>query len=173
MRMLKAISVSIFLAAAACGQAATPADADAQTAGALTDADRAAIMQTLDFRPDAAGMVENACGSRVTPQFAAADLGGEVGVAQLVVVPGGDTPTCYGDGPGAMMLVRREGDTFRLIYSNQGGFFVILPTETNGVHDIAHGGPGFQHPVFAWNGAEYARAGSIADGDMGEATFLP
>jgi hypothetical protein len=72
------------------------------------------------------------------------------------------------------MLVRRAGADFRMIYSNQGGFLVILPTQTNGVRDIAHGGPGFQHPVFAWNGAEYAPAGrSVADAEMGDATFLP
>jgi hypothetical protein len=72
------------------------------------------------------------------------------------------------------MLVRRAGADFRLIYSNQAGFLVILPTQTNGVRDIAHGGPGFQHPVFTWDGAEYGPAGrSVADADMGDATFLP
>jgi hypothetical protein len=175
MRLVQAISVSFILALAACGQAAGPADADAQTSGALTDSDKAAIMRTLDFRADSNGQVENACGSQVAPQFSAVDLGGDVGTAQLVLVPGGEnSPTCYGDGPGALMLVRRDGAGFRQIYMNQGGFLAVLATETNGVRDLAHVGPGFQHPMFTWNGNEYVPAGrAIADADMSDATILP
>ena len=175
MRIFQVVSISILLALGACGQAGAPAEAGAQTGDALTDADKAAIMQTLDFRADANAQVENACGNYVTPQFSAVDLGGDVGVAHLIVVPGGDnSPTCYGDGPGALILLRRDGATFRQIYMNQGGFLAVLATQTNGVRDLAHAGPGFQHPMFTWNGNEYTPAGrAIADADMSDATILP
>jgi len=102
------------------------------------------------------------------------DLGGDVGTAQLVVVPGGDTPTCYGDGPGALVLLRRDGASFRQIYSNQGGFLALLTTRTRGVRDLAQAGPGLQHAVFVWNGSEYAPAGrDIADAELGGAEILP
>lgn len=176
MRTIHAALLS--LALAACGQTAAPGAADAQpaqAAGELSAADHTALLQALDMRANAAGQVENACGERVTPQIVRADLGQAVGEAHLVVIPGGpNIATCYGDGPGALILMRREGAGFRQIYMNQGGFFAVLPRETNHAREIVHAGPGFQHPVFVWNGAEYAPARrSVPDAQMSDATILP
>lgn len=172
----------IFVAAclfglAACGQGATPSGAGAQTqaaAGALTDSDRAAILLSQNLSADASGQVENECGERVTPQFLPAELGGAVGAATLLAMSGGpNSASCYGDGPG-LTLLKHEGAAWRAIYSSRGGFLAILPSQTNGVRDIAFAGPGFEHPLHIWNGTEYAPAGrSVADAAMGSATILP
>ena len=51
---------------------------------------------------------------------------------------------------------------------------VILSTRTNGVRDLADGGPGFSFPLWQWNGTTYAYANrSVSDGELGDAAFLP
>ena len=45
----------------------------------------------------------------------------------------------------------------------------ILPTR-----DIAFAGPGFQHPLFTWNGTEFVNANrSVSDAQTANATTLP
>ncbi|MEQ1493507.1 MAG: hypothetical protein ABL932_23475, partial [Terricaulis sp.] len=79
MRLVHAISASLFFALAACGQAAAPTEADAQTTtaqgGEVTDPERNAIIAALHLRADGQGQVENECGERVTPQYSVADIG--------------------------------------------------------------------------------------------------
>jgi hypothetical protein len=176
---LKFASV-LLLALAACGPAASPGGAGAQTAaaptqtGALGEGERIALLASLNLRADAAGLVENECGEKVTPQVRLVELGGAVGTAALLVMEGGpNTATCYGDGPG-LTLLRRDGASWRAIYASRGGFLAVLPSQTGGVRDIAFAGPGFEHPLWVWNGSEYAPAGrSIADAQMAGATILP
>ncbi len=137
-------------------------------------ADEAAILALLNMTADANGQVMNECGEAVTPRFQAAELGGDVGTAILLSIEGGrNSAACYGDGPD-LHLMKREGNGFREIYSARGRVLVILPGETNGVRDIADGGPGFSYPLWTWSGSEYAAANSaVSDGDLGDATFLP
>jgi len=137
-------------------------------------ADEAAILVLLNMPADANGRITNECGEAVMPRFQAAELGGDVGTAILLSIEGGpNSAACYGDGPD-LHLMKREGNAFREIYSARGRMLVILPTETNGVHDIADGGPGFSYPLWTWNGSEYANANSaVSDADLGSATFLP
>src|SRR5262245_27167589 len=108
MRSSLSIAAVLGLVLAACGQPA-PSAADAQTqthaqntlGTALTATERAAILNSIRAAPDARGQVTNACNDKVTPQFIAVELGGEVGTAHLAIIPGGPTSfTCYGDGPG-------------------------------------------------------------------------
>ena len=170
------------LALAACGQPA-PSSADAQTqaptsqnaaSAAVTAADRTAILNVIHAGPDARGQVTNACDEKVTPQFIAIDLGGAVGVVQLVIIPGGpNSATCYGDGPGDMHVMARNGAGFSEIHAQQGAFLAVLTTRHNGVRDIVFAGPGMSHPVYQWNGSAYALHGEIADGAMGDAQIYP
>lgn len=169
--------VACLLGLAACGRAAAPSGAGAQTqavAGALTDADRAAILLSQHLSADAAGQVENECGERVTPQFLPAEMGGAVGNATLLAMGGGPNSTsCYGDGPG-LTLMMRDGASWRAIYSSRGGFLAILPSQTNGVRDIAFAGPGFEHPLHVWNGTTHVHSGrSIAYDALSGAVVLP
>lgn len=177
MRLIKAISVSVFLALAACGQAAAPSDADAQPAatGEATAAEKSAILSALQMTANAQGQVENECGELVTPQFVTADVGPGVGRAIAFVIGGGPNfLSCYGDGP-LVILYRNAGGGWREIYQNRrGGGLIILSTQHNGGNDIAAGGPGFSFPVSEWNGNEYADANrAVADSALNDARFLP
>ncbi|OQW60613.1 MAG: hypothetical protein A4S17_10010 [Proteobacteria bacterium HN_bin10] len=178
MRIIRTLSASLFLAIAACGQAAAPSEAGAQTAAPasteLSAADRTAILASQNLRADARGLVENECGDRVEPQILQVDLGGDVGRAALLAMGGGPSmASCYGDGPG-LTLLKREGANWRAIYSSRGGFMAIMPTRTRGVADIAFAGPGFDYPLHVWNGTTYVRADrSVGDAQLEGATFLP
>lgn len=170
--MLRAISALLVLAVVACGQAAN-APAEAQPT-ALTDADTAAILAAMNAAPNARGEVENECGEFITPKIEPVELGGPVGTAALLVMSGGpNTISCYGDGPG-LTLFRRDGAAWSTIYSSRGAFLVVLPGSTNGARDLAEGGPGFEHPLYQWNGTEYAFVRAIPEAEMSEGvTYLP
>jgi hypothetical protein len=173
MRILNAVSVSLFLALAACGQNG-PSTADAQPAGAPSDSDRAAILGALNLTANAQGQVMNECGELSTPQFLPVELGADIGAATLFAISGGpNMATCYGDGPDLHLFVR-DGAGWREVYSARGRMLIILPTSTRGVHDIADGGPGFSFPVWTWNGTAYAPANrEVGDSALDGATFLP
>lgn len=170
MRSLTAASL-LSLALAAGGPPAVAADA-----GALTDADRAAILGALRLPANARGQVLNECGELSMPQVLPVELGGRVGTAALFALSGGPTTAgCYGDGPD-LHLFTREAAGWREIYSARGRMLIILPTSTGGVRDIGDGGPGFSFPVWTWNGRQYAPAGrDISDGELSKikATYLP
>lgn len=179
MRITTTIVASLILALAACGPSASPGDADAQPAQSaapaqITDADKAAIFALLGMTPNPRGEVMNECGEHSTPQFLSADLGGAAGTSILFAMSGGPTTaSCYGDGH-LLYLYVRDGGRLREVYSDRGGVLVILPTRTNGVRDLADGGPGFSFPLWQWNGTTYAYADrSVGDGELGGATFLP
>jgi hypothetical protein len=178
MRLFKAISFSVVLALAACGQASAPADADAQTAAAtasgdLTAADRTTILMALNLRANAQGLVENECGDMVTPQFFQVDLGASVGRAVAFMIGGGESiASCYGDGP-LTVIYRNTGGTWREIYQQRGGSPAILPAQHNGGNDLAAGGPGFSFPVWQWNGNEYTPANrEVPDSALSDARFI-
>lgn len=179
MRLLKAVSASIFFALAACGQAAAPTEAGAQTnaaapSGEITAAERAAILAALNMRANARGQVENECGERVTPQFAVADIGSGPGRVVAFNIGGGPNMlTCYGDGS-LTILMRNHNGAWSEIWQGRPGGAIILSTQHNNGNDIATGGPGFSFPVWQWNGATYVSANrSVADSALGDARFVP
>ena len=182
MRSSLSIAAALGLVLAACGQPApSTADAQTQTQAAqnvtgttLTAAERTAILNSIRAAPDARGQVTNACNDKVTPQFIAVELGGDVGTAHLAIIPGGPTSfTCYGDGPGDMHIMRRTGASFNEIHSQQGAFLAVLTSTHIGVRDIVFAGPGMSHPVYHWNGSAYAQRGEIADDALGSAQIYP
>lgn len=173
MRSIKAFSVSIAMVLAACGQAAAPSEADAQTRE-LSASDRTAILAALQMSANSAGEVENECGERVTPQYLPTDVGAGVGRAVAFVMVGGpNTASCYGDGP-LVMLMQERGGAWRNIYTNRGGGMIVLSTMHHDANDLADGGPGFSFPVWEWNGNEYVNANrQVADSALGDARFVP
>lgn len=174
--LLTAIAAFVLVA---CGQAATPNEADAQTSAAVTTGDvsaaeRTAILAALQMRANAQGRVENECGDVVTPEFRPLDLGSGVGRAVAFIIGGGPSAAaCYGDGP-LIVVYRNVGGAWREIYMLRGGVMVILSTQHRGANDIANGGPGFSFPVLEWNGNAYAPANrEVSDSAMGDARFVP
>jgi hypothetical protein len=49
---------------------------------------------------------------------------------------------------------------------NEGVAVDALATGNMGFNDLAIGVPGFQYPVFSWNGKDYVRTRNIADADF-------
>lgn len=178
MRLVHAISATLFFALAACGQAAAPSEADAQTAatqsGDVTGAERTAILTALQMRADGQGRVQNECGELVTPQFTVADIGSGPGRVVAFTIGGGPNMlTCYGDGA-LTILMRQSGGAWGEIWQGQPGGAIVLSTQHNNGNDIATGGPGFSFPVSQWNGTTYVDANrSVSDSQLGDARFIP
>ena len=178
MRVFSGFSALVVLVLSACGQLAATGAAQAEPTTAATPAvspaDHASVLRSMKIAADARGQVENDCGESVTPRFLPAEMGGQVGTAVLFVMEGGpNTASCYGDGPG-LLLLKREGASWREIYSSRGGYLAILKTMHGGVHDIAFAGPGFQHPLWTWNGTKFAPANrTVSDAQTANATILP
>jgi hypothetical protein len=175
MRTLLTVIAAFVLGA--CGQAAAPNEADAQTSVAVSDvtaAERAGILTALQMRANAQGQVENECGDLVTPEFRPLDLGSGVGRAVAFIIGGGPSAAaCYGDGP-LIVVYRNSGGAWREIYMLRGGMMIILSTQHRGANDVANGGPGFSFPVMEWNGAAYAPANrEISDSATSDARFVP
>jgi len=168
--MLRHIAVAAIAIAALSG-----AFASAQPAApAVAQADRTAILHTLNMPPDARGRVMNACDERVAPQYFNVNLGGSVGAAVLVLVTGGpNMVTCYGDVPGVFFLMKRDGGAFHQIFTGQ-GYFVILPSTHLGVHDLSIGGPGMSFPLYTWNGHDFsASSRQISDATLATGQQYP
>lgn len=178
--MRKFFAASLFLAIAACGQAAAPGAADAQTGAAapsnsqVTPAERSAILTALNHRANAQGQVENECGDWVAPQFVVAEVGAGPGRVVAFVIGGGPSmASCYGDGPLVTML-RQHNGAWSQIHQIRGGMAIVLPTQHNNGNDIADGGPGFSFPVHEWNGSTYIYANrQVSDSALNDARFIP
>ncbi len=142
-----------------------PASRSAQAA--TLDAEQlAAACHSLGLRPASDGHVLNDCDEAVRPDVYAAELGGAVGRAFLIVVRGGpDMLTCYGMTGMAIYLVKPEGEGFRTLYSGV-GHLAIMPTSHNGARDILIGGPGFEFPVMHWNGSAYEYGRTVPDSEQ-------
>ena len=173
-----AIVASVLLALAACGEAATPTEAEAQTNAAatseVTSAERAAILAALQLSANGQGQVQNECGDLVTPEFRPLDLGSGVGRAVAFIIGGGpNSAACYGDGP-LIVVYRNAGGAWGEIHQLRGGVMIILSTQHRGANDIADGGPGFSFPVMEWNGATYEYANrEVRDAATEGARYVP
>ncbi|MEX0644599.1 MAG: hypothetical protein WD076_04770 [Parvularculaceae bacterium] len=184
---LQMIGLAAMGALAGCGQSAdtnaeegainSPAHAEAppesqqparlaETAPAsssITDIERAAAIAALNMPAGEAGQVINSCDEAVTPEVFAADLGGAVGRAFLVVVGGGPmTAACYGD-TGMQFYLFNEGEAGLHLVLSDFGHFAVMDTEHFGVRDVAIGGPGFEFPVLEWNGEGFVPSRTIKD----------
>jgi hypothetical protein len=51
------------------------------------------------------------------------------------------------------------------------GILEILPTRTNEYNDILVGGPGFNYPVWTWNGKKYVHTKTINENELPENSF--
>ena len=178
MRLVQALSASLFFALAACGQATAPSEADAQTTATqsteASPAERTAILAALSLRANGQGQVENECGEMVTPQFLVADIGSGPGRVIAFAIGGGpNMASCYGDG-GLVIFMRHNSGAWSEIWQNRPGGAIILSTQHNDGNDIASGGPGFSFAVWHWNGTTYENANrAVADSALGDARFIP
>ncbi len=128
----------------------------AQSPGALSDADRAAVFE-------AAGAVHRGgkwivCSDDPDPSGASIetvrDLNGD-GRPEAVITEGGSF--CYGfTGTGFQLLSQQADGGWRVITGDIGIPEFLASKGAGGWPDISIGGPGFCFPVQRWNGKEYA-----------------
>ena len=179
MRLAQTITAALLVALAACGQAAAPTEADAQTAttqsGDVTGDERNAILAALQMPVTGGGKVANECGEAVTPQFIVADIGSGPGRVIAFNIGGGPNMiSCYGDGSLTIFLRQNASGAWEQIWENRPGGAIVLSTQHNNGNDIADGGPGFSFPVWEWNGTTYVNANrTVADSQLGDARFIP
>lgn len=151
-------------------QAVASGEASAEEAttelAAVSDEERMLAIASLGLDHDPDGRAINDCGEAVTPDVHAIDMGGDVGRALLIVMKGGPTTAaCYGDTGMKFFLVKQDGENFKTVASDT-GHFAPLESETSGVRDFAVGGPGFEFPVYEWNGRTFVSLRKISDADL-------
>ncbi|NWH08981.1 MAG: hypothetical protein HXY22_10135 [Alphaproteobacteria bacterium] len=94
------------------------------------------------------------CGMSVMTEEHALDLGGDVGEVLEVIVGS----SCYGGTGAETALIDFVEAKPHVIFQNVALGVTVQETMTNGVKDIELGVPGFEYPVWAWNGKAYAFA---------------
>jgi hypothetical protein len=170
---LLAAATALCVGAAALDSAAL-AD-DAATGTELSSADRRKLLAEAGYEADSSGKVENACGDQVSPKLAPADIGGSVGVAQVLLIPNGaGTADCY-EGPGDLYLMRRSGSGFEIVFADFGRIVVLNTAGPDGVRDIALAESGRDTtPVFRYSRGSYVAAGrDITRSESARAAALP
>lgn len=144
----------------------TPAIETASTPSAVSDEERMLVLAATGLDHDPDGLTINDCGEAVEPDVHAIDMGGDVGRALLVVIKGGPTTAaCYGDTGMKFFLMRQDGDNYKTVASDM-GHFAVMDTQTQGVKDFAVGGPGFEFPVYEWNGRTFVSLRTISDAEL-------
>jgi hypothetical protein len=153
----------------ACGVPETPASRSANPAmQSFSLQELESLYRAVNVVDAGNGQVINACGEAVTPQVHSVDMSGVVGTAVLVAISGGEeSPGCYGITGTAVTLLRRNDTTFQVVFSGLGQM-ALMPGSHGGVRDFALGGPGFEFPVYGWNGVTFVQMGSIADSEFPE-----
>lgn len=167
-----ALAAILLLSLTACGQsetraaAATPAAAQPANPNSLSATQLVAAAKSIGIPLRSGGQVMNACGTSVTPKAYRAKVGGAAAPAWLYAVSGGSIKdSCYGKAEAAVWLLKESGTSFRILV-NGFGRLALLPTEHDGVKDVAIGGPGLEASVYAWTGKAYKKQGQIKDSNM-------
>jgi len=78
----------------------------------------------------------------------------------------GNSFTSGNTGSSVMLFMRDVHGDWHSCLDNQGATVNVLPSGTNGYNDLAIGVPGFQYPVFGWNGSNYVRIRNITEAQL-------
>ena len=69
-------------------------------------------------------------------------------------------------GEGVALFVKNSQQAYEHQVEVAGGIAVILDTPTNGYPDLVIAGPGFEFPLYKWNGKSYTHTRNISDDDL-------
>ena len=78
----------------------------------------------------------------------------------------GNSFTSGNTGSSVMLFIRDVHGDWHSCLDNQGAAVSVLASGTNGYNDLAIGIPGFQFPVFGWNGSNYVRIRNITEAQL-------
>jgi hypothetical protein len=139
----------------------------AQTPTKLTPAQKNLLYKKLGLQlsPDRKGFRMD--GFAVGAKAYAVDLNKD-GAEEVFVVMDG---LLFGNtGEGVALFIKNSQQAYEHQVEVAGGIAVILDTQTNGYPDLVIAGPGFEFPLYKWNGKSYVYTRNISDDDLQNAT---
>lgn len=69
-------------------------------------------------------------------------------------------------GEGVALFIRNSAGEYALQEEVAGGIAVILDTKSNGFPELVIAGPGFEFPLYRWNGKSYTHVRNISDDEL-------
>ena len=124
----------------------------------LTEADKTAVFRAAGFKQTRRGWER--CEDPGSASYTAGtieevlDLNND-GRQEVVVTEG--SVACFGNtGSGFQILTKGVGGAWTVIM-DETGIFSAQKTRANGWLEVRAGGPGFEHPVFRFDGKQYVR----------------
>lgn len=162
--MLKTLlsAICICLSLAAWAQANGPALLFAKSGSRLTDAEKKLVFQELGLKlmPDGKTLMSEdfEVEARVYPTDLNADGKEDVFVVMSSAALYGNT------GQGYALFLKNAAGSYTQQNEGGAGIPAVLKTKNMGFPDLLVGGPGFEHPVYRWNGREYKLYKKLKDG---------
>ena len=135
----------------------------AQTFSRLTVAQKNAVFQKLGLKlaPDKKGFLMD--GYDVGAKAYPVDLNKD-GLEEVFVVMDG---VLFGNtGQGVALFIKNSDQVYEQQTEVAGGIAVILDTKKKGYPELVIAGPGFEFPLYRWNGKSYAYVGIISDDEL-------
>lgn len=71
-------------------------------------------------------------------------------------------------GSSLLLFIKDKTGNYQTNFGFSGAMPVIMPTKNGGYPDLLIGGPGFEFPVWRWNGKEYVYYRKITDKSLGK-----
>lgn len=134
-----------------------------QSNSKLTTAEKNAIFRMLELKVAADKKGFRMDGFDVGAQAYPVDLNKD-GVEEVFVIMDG---LLFGNtGQGVALFMKNSARGYEQQEEVAGGIAVILGTRSNGYPELVIAGPGFEFPLYRWNGKSYSYARNISDDDL-------
>ncbi len=122
----------------------------------LTDAEKVAIFQKMGFRlaPDKQGFADESCDDRpYSAQVFIDDLNRD-GTDEVQII-WGNLCTSGNTGSSTAVFIKNKAGVYQKNLDFPAAGYSELKTKNLGFPDLLIGGPGFEHPVWRWDGKKY------------------
>ncbi len=121
-------------------------------AAPLTQNEAMAAYQAAGIQAVGIDKAVDDCGGPAKPNLDRVALGGLVGNAVKIEIA---SRNCYDRLGKRIWLLKQEGRSFKVIFDERTLGLQTLPTTHNDVADIKLSVPGYDQPVWVWDGARY------------------
>ncbi len=128
------------------------------TKSQLNDAEKSAIYKLLGFTlsADKKGFFTKYCENRPFDEFDVTieDLNGD-GVEEVEIVYGNDCTSGFRIAKTAVLFIKNQSGVYQKNLDFPSLGYTKLAAKSLGFPDLVFLGPGFEHPIWRWNGKEY------------------
>jgi hypothetical protein len=128
-------------------------------AAPLTQNEAMAAYQTAGIQAVGIDKALDDCGGPVKPALDRIALGGLVGNAVKIEIA---SRNCYDRYGKRIWLLKQEGRSFKVIFDERTLGVQTLPTVHNAVADIKLSMPGYDQPIWIWDGARYVFSKNVS-----------